>query len=87
MKILPASWETAVSETIVNWFKTAGINTEAQKTLITDSDDPFEYLQESLDALKEADPDMVPGGIPAKSIVDVDSDVMITAFEITDWTS
>ena len=30
---------------------------------------------------------MVPGGIPAKSIVDVDSDVMITASEITDWTS
>ena len=30
---------------------------------------------------------MVPRGIPAESIVDVDSDVMITASEITDWTS
>ena len=87
MKILLASWETVVRETIVDCFKTAGINTEAQKTLINDSEDPFEYLQEGLDVLKAANPDMVPDGIPAESIADVDSDVMITASEITDWAS
>ena len=41
----------------------AGINTEAQYSAITDSDDPFKDLQESLDALKAADPDMAPGEV------------------------
>ena len=62
----------------------ASINTEAQYSAITDSDDPFKYLQESLDALKAADPDMVPEDISAESIVDVDNDVIATAPVITD---
>ena len=53
MKILAASWEAVTRETIVNCFKKAGINTdEAQHAAITDLDDPFKDLQESLDALK-----------------------------------
>ena len=63
MKILAASWEAVTRETIVNCFKKAGINTEAQHAAITDSDDPFKDIQESLDALKAADPDMVPEDI------------------------
>ena len=56
IKILAASWEAVTRETIVNCFKKAGINTEAQHAAITDWDDPFKDLQESLDALKAADP-------------------------------
>ena len=77
-KIFAASWEAATRETIVNCFKKTGINTEAQHAAITDSDDPFKDLQESLDALKAADPDMVPEDISAESIVDVDNDPVIT---------
>ena len=62
----------------------AGINTEAQYSAITDSDDPFKDLQESLDALKAADLEMVPEDISAESIVDVDNDVMATDPVITD---
>ena len=83
MKILAASWEVVTRDTIVNCFKKAAINTEAQHTAITDSDDPFKDLQESLDALKAADPDMVPEDISAESIVDVDN-VIATAPVITD---
>ena len=84
MEILAASWEAVTRETIVNCFKKAGINTEAQHAAITDSDDPFKDLQESLDALKAADPDMVPEDISAESIVDVDNDVIATAPVIMD---
>ena len=55
-----------------------------QHASITDSDDSFKDLQESLDALKAADPDMVPEDISAESIVDVDNDVIATAPVITD---
>ena len=84
MKILAASWEAVTRETIVNCFKKAGINTVAQHAAITDSDDPFKDLQESLDALKAADPDMVPEDISAESMVDIDNDVIATAPVITD---
>ena len=83
MKILAASWEAVTGETIVNCFKKAGINTEAQHAAITDLDDPFKDLRESLDALKAADPDMVPEDFSAESIVDVDN-VIATAPVITD---
>ena len=72
------------NQTIVNCFKKAGINIEAQHAAITDSVDPFKDLQESLDALKAADPDMVPEDISAESIVDIDNDVIATAPVITD---
>ena len=77
------TWEAVTRETIVNCFKKAGINTEVQHAAITDSDDPFKDLQESLDALKAADPDMVPEDISAESIVDVDNNVIATAPVIT----
>ena len=65
-------------------FHSAGINTEVQHVAIPDSDDPFKDLQESLDALKAADPDMVPEDISAESIGDVDNDAIATAPVITD---
>ena len=76
MKIPATSWEDVTRETIVNCFKKAGIN--------TDSDDRFKDPQESLDALKAADPDMVPEDTSAESIVDVDNDVIATPPVITD---
>ena len=84
MKILAASWEAVTRETIVNCFEKAGINTEAQHAAITDSDDPFKDIQESLDSLEAAHPDMVPEDISAESIVDVDYDVIATAPVITE---
>ena len=55
-----------------------------QHAAITDSDDPFKDLQESLDVRKAADPDMVPEDISTESIVDIDNDVIATAPVITD---
>ena len=72
--------------TIINCFKKAGISSEAQCTAITDADDPFKDLKESLDELNAADPepDMVPEGLSVESVVDVDNDVITTAPIITE---
>ena len=45
MKLLVASWEAVPVETVVNCFKNAGINTNAPRAAITDSDDPFKDLR------------------------------------------
>ena len=51
MKILVSSWEAASAQIIVNYFKNAGITPEAQTAGITDADNPFSNLTESLEQL------------------------------------
>ena len=51
MKILVSSWEAASAQIIVNYFKNAGITPEARTAGITDADNPFSNLTESLEQL------------------------------------
>ena len=60
MKTLVSSWETVSAQTIVNCFRKAGHTPEAQNAAITDPDNPFFDLKESLQQLHDIDPDMVP---------------------------
>ena len=84
MKILVSSWETVSAQTIANCFRKAGITSEAQSPAITDADDPFFDLKESLQQLHDIDPDMVPESVTPESLIDVDNKVITTAPMITD---
>ena len=79
MKILVASLEAVTQETVMNCFKKVGITFEAQCAAIANSKDPLKKLLESLDALKSADPDMVPEGLFTENFIEVDHDVIATA--------
>ena len=84
MKILVSSWEAVSAKTIAKCFRNAGITPEAQNAAITDADDPFSDLKESLQQLHDIDPDMVPEGVTPESLIDVDNEVITTAPIITD---
>ena len=72
------------AQTIVNCFRKVGITPEAQNAAITDADDPFSDLKESLQQLHDIDPDMVPEGVTPERLIDVDNEVITTATMITD---
>ena len=84
MKILVSSWEAVSAQIIVNCFRKAGITLEAQNAAITDADDPFSDLKESLQQLHDIDPDMVPESVTPESLIDADNEVITTAPVITD---
>ena len=84
MKILVSSWEAVSEQTIVKYFRKAGITSEAQNAAITDADDPFSDLKENLQQLHDIDPDMVPESVTPESLIDVDNEVITTAPMITD---
>ena len=66
-------------ETVVK----AGVNTDAQRAAIVDSDDPFKDLQEGLVALQAADPSMVPEDLQLRNLSTY-KDVITTAPVDTD---
>ena len=72
------------AQTIVNCFRKACITSEAQNAAITDEDDPFSDLKESLQQLHDIDPDMVPKVLLQNFSFDVDNEVITTAPMITD---
>ena len=84
MKILVDSWEFVCKETIINCFRKAGITPAVQQAVISDSDDPFKGLQESLNDLRKADSSMVPDDVTATALVSLDDDVIATAPEISE---
>ena len=84
MKILVSSWEAVSAQTMVNCFRKAGITSEAQNAAITDADDPFSDLKESLQQLHDIGPDMVPESVTSETLIDVDNEVITTAPMITD---
>ena len=84
MKILVSSWEAVSAQTIVNCFRKTDITLEAQNAAITDADDPFSNLKESLQQLHDIEPDMVPESVSPESLTDVDNEVITTAPMITD---
>ena len=84
MKVLVSSREAVSAQTIVNCFRKAGITSEDQNAAITDADDPFPDLKESLQRLHDIDPDMAPESVTPESPIDVDNEVITTAPMITD---
>ena len=58
MKILVSSWQAVSAQTIVNCFRKAGITPEAQNAAITDVDDLFSDLKESLQQLHDTGEEM-----------------------------
>ena len=84
LKILVDSWEVVSKETIINCFRRAGITPAVQQAAISDSDDPFKDLQESLNDLRKADSSMVPDDVKATALVSLDDDVIATAPEISE---
>ena len=75
MKILVSSWEAVSVQTIVTCFRKAGITPEAQNAAITDANDPFSDLKESLQQLHDIEPDMVPEGATREDLINVDNEV------------
>ena len=73
MKILVSLWKAVSAQTIVNSFRKAGITPEAQNASITDADDPFLVLKESLQQLLDIDSNMVPEGVTPESLIDVEN--------------
>ena len=84
MKILVDSWEVVSKETSINCFRKAGITPAVQQNAISDSDDPFKDLQESLNDLRKADSSMVPDDVTVTALVSLDDDVIATAPEISE---
>ena len=82
MKMLVSSWEAVSAQTIVNCFRKAGIT--GSNAVITDADDRFSNLKESLQQLHDIDPDMVPEGVTPESLTDVDNEDITMAPMITD---
>ena len=58
MKILVSSWQAVSAQTIVNCFRKAGITPEVQNAAITDVDDLFSDLKESLQQLHDTGEEM-----------------------------
>lgn len=71
-------------EKVINCFKRAGITSEDKRGVIADSDDSFKDFQESLDALKASDPDMVPTGLSTENVINVDHGVITTGLYVTE---
>ena len=84
MKIQVHSWEVVSKETIINCFRKAEITPAVQRAAISDSDDPFKDLQQSLNDLRKADSSMVPDDVTATALVSLDDDVIATAPEISE---
>jgi hypothetical protein len=59
MMILTGAWNRVIAETVRNCFKKAGIGSEAQQSAVCDTDDPFSFLSEELESLKESSPELV----------------------------
>ena len=76
--------EVVTKETIINCFRKAGITPAVQQAAISDSDDPFKDLQESLNDLRKADSTMVPDDVTATALVSLDDNVIATAPEISE---
>ena len=72
LKILADSWQTITKETVINYLKKAGINSDVQQAAIADSDDSFKYLQEHLNELKSAYASVSSEDVTAESIVSLD---------------
>ena len=75
MQMLVSAWNAFTTETIVNCFRKAGISAENQDAAIAEEYDPFNDVQDEIDALRTVQPDHILEDINAASLVDVDAEV------------
>ena len=84
MKILTDSSEVVTKDTIINYFRKAGITPAVEQAAIADSGDLFNDFQETLNDLRKADSSMVPDDVTATVLVSLYDHVIATAHEISE---
>ena len=73
--MLDSAWDAVSTETIVNFFRKAGISTANQEVAIADEDDSFKDLQNKINALRNIQPDLLLEDVNTASVTDVDGEV------------
>ena len=82
MTILTGAWNRVTAETVKNCFKKAGIGSEAQQSAVCDADDPFSFLSEELESLRESSPELVPPCVTLKyDVIGTDQDLLTSNME------
>ena len=84
MQMLVSAWNSVSIETIVNYFRKAGISPANQEAAIAEEDDPFKDLQDEIDVLRNVQPDLVPEDVNTSSLIDADSEVSTVQPPLTD---
>ena len=75
---------SCVSTNHCQLFQEGQCHSPCPNTAITDADDPFSNVKESLQQLYDTEPDMVREGVAPESFIDVDNEIITTAPMITD---
>ena len=81
MTILKGAWNRVTSDTVRNCFRKAGIGSEAQQSAICDADDPFSFLSEEQEFLRESSPELVPTCITLNDVIATDQDLLTSNME------
>ena len=76
MQMLLSAWDALLTQTIVNCFQKSGIFTESQEATIAEDDDPFRELQDEIDHLRSAQPNLIEEDCDATTFVNVDAEVI-----------
>ena len=84
MQMLFSSLNAVSTEAIVDCFRKAVISTANQEVAIADEDDPFNDLQNEIDALQNLQPDLVLEDVNAASLTAVDAEVSAVQPPLTD---
>ena len=75
MTILTRAWNKVMPETIKNYFKKAGICSEAQTIAMNDLDNLFAVLSEEIQSLREAYPEAVTANVNTDNVIGIDDAV------------
>ena len=59
IQMLVSAWDALSTQTIVNCFRKSGISTKSQETTIVEDDNPFRELQDKIDDLRSAQPNLI----------------------------
>nr|XP_047138502.1 tigger transposable element-derived protein 4-like isoform X2 [Hydra vulgaris] len=84
MKDLVSSWNAVSKETVINYFKKAGISKTNKSIEEADEDHIFKFLTEELNRLRELDPRAVQEDLSVESYIGLDCDVVTTGSLATD---
>ncbi|CAB3988395.1 tigger transposable element-derived 4-like [Paramuricea clavata] len=81
MMILTGAWNRETVETVWNCFKKAGIGSEVQQSAVCDADDPFSFLSEELESLRESFPELVSTCVTLYDVIGTDKNVLTLNME------
>ena len=76
MTILTGAWNRVSTDTVRNCLRKAGIGSEAQKSSIHDADNPFRFLTEEMESLRESFPEFAPGCVNPDAVIGTDQDLL-----------